>query len=421
MSPESPVTPATLEEAKAVITQLQMKTDELQTRYHALLDHLQSGVYLIEDGAFVFVNNVLADMLGYKIKEMIGKSIVDFIAPEHFDLVMSNYVNRMKGLPAQRDYTFNLLHSDGETRVPVNIRAGTAQIGGKTLAVGTLENLTEHQRLLDQTETIDRLLSETQRIANIAGWEFDALQRTITWTDQVYTILDTTPEEFQPTIDGMLKFYHPDDAPAITKALQETIEAAAEWSLEVRATTAQGRQIWLHIQGRPVFDGDIVAKVAGTAQDITEQRQAEAERLKLQAQVIEAQERALAELSAPIIPLVDRILIVPLIGSIDDGRARTITRALLAGIGHHRAQIVILDITGVPMVDSGVADLLDKTVQAARLKGAHTIISGISDAVAETIIELGIDWGELETVRDMQSALLAAIQQQGLGLTRLTV
>jgi rsbT co-antagonist protein RsbR len=71
--------------------------------------------------------------------------------------------------------------------------------------------------------------------------------------------------------------------------------------------------------------------------------------------------------------------------------------------------VVILDITGVPIVDSGVAAYLNRTIQAARLKGAHAIVTGISEAVAETIVELGIDWSGIETVSDLQTGLRIAM------------
>jgi rsbT co-antagonist protein RsbR len=89
---------------------------------------------------------------------------------------------------------------------------------------------------------------------------------------------------------------------------------------------------------------------------------------------------------------------------------------LLAGIRRYRAKIVILDITGVPIVDSGVADHLNKTIQAARLKGASTIVTGISDAVAETIVDLGIDWGEVETLGDLRTGLIVALNRMGIRL-----
>jgi ligand-binding sensor protein/anti-anti-sigma regulatory factor len=151
---------------------------------------------------------------------------------------------------------------------------------------------------------------------------------------------------------------------------------------------------------------------------LAQRQQAELERERLQQEIIEAQKRAIQELSTPIIPVMDRIIVMPLIGSIDTMRAKDITRTLLAGIREQRAKVVILDITGVPLVDSGVANHLNKTIQAARLKGARTIVTGVSDAVAETIVDLGIDWSGIETLADLQTGLVAALASLGIKLSR---
>jgi PAS domain S-box-containing protein len=189
----------------------------------------------------------------------------------------------------------------------------------------------------------------------------------------------------------------------------------------------------------PVFDGEHIVAVAGVGNKVGEydendvrqltllmnsmwqiikRQQTEAETRRLQEQIIEAQRHALQELSTPIIPVLDRIIVMPLIGSIDTMRAKDITRALLAGITRYQAKIVIVDITGVPLVDSGVADHLNKTIQAARLKGAQTIVTGISDAVAEAIIDLGIDWSKIQTLSDLQTGLMVALQTLQLRLVR---
>jgi rsbT co-antagonist protein RsbR len=150
-------------------------------------------------------------------------------------------------------------------------------------------------------------------------------------------------------------------------------------------------------------------RTAELQHEIAEHERAQEENLRLQQEVIEAQKQAIQELSTPVIPVAERIIVMPLIGSIDTMRARDITRALLAGIREHRAEVVILDVTGVPVVDSGVANLLNKTIQAVRLKGAHTIITGLSDVVAETIVDLGIDWSGIEALADLQTGLRVAL------------
>jgi len=147
--------------------------------------------------------------------------------------------------------------------------------------------------------------------------------------------------------------------------------------------------------------------------EVAERAEIEQERTHLQQQLIQ-------ELSTPIIPLVDTpqgsIIALPLIGNIDSMRAKDITRALLAGIREHNAQVVIVDITGVSIVDSGVANHLNKTIQAARLKGTRTIVTGISEAVAETIVDLGIDWSGIETLSDLQVGLVVALDDLGIKL-----
>jgi ribose transport system substrate-binding protein len=148
-----------------------------------------------------------------------------------------------------------------------------------------------------------------------------------------------------------------------------------------------------------------------------ERQRAQEENLRLQREIIEAQQGTIQELSTPIMPVWERVIVMPLVGSIDSKRAQDMTRRLLAGIQEHRAQVVIVDITGVPIVDTGVAVHLNKTVQAARLKGARTIICGISDAVAETIVDLGIDWGDIKTAPNLQIALVDVLETLGMEST----
>ncbi len=143
-----------------------------------------------------------------------------------------------------------------------------------------------------------------------------------------------------------------------------------------------------------------------------------AESERLQQEIIEAQKQAIQELSTPVIPVLDRIIVMPLIGNVDTLRARDITRALLAGITKHQAKVVILDVTGVSIMDTGIVNHLNKTMQAARLKGARTIITGISDEVAETVVDLGIDWSNIETLRDLQTGLMAALNTIGVKLSK---
>jgi rsbT co-antagonist protein RsbR len=185
----------------------------------------------------------------------------------------------------------------------------------------------------------------------------------------------------------------------------------------LRAQISSALQGALLVQAQKETETALEKAYAEVEQQVAERtaelKQEQEESARLQQEIIETQQRAIQELSTPVIPVWKGVIIVPLIGSIDSLRARDITRALLAGIGQHRAKVVIIDVTGVPLVDSDVANHLHKTIQAARLKGTRTIVTGITAAVAETIVDLGIDWSEIETLNDLRIGLRAAIAETG--------
>jgi DNA-binding LacI/PurR family transcriptional regulator/anti-anti-sigma regulatory factor len=160
----------------------------------------------------------------------------------------------------------------------------------------------------------------------------------------------------------------------------------------------------------------VAERTAELQQEIAERERVQEKSAQLQQQIIDAQQQALQELSTPVIPVMEHILVMPLIGSIDTMRARDIMRALLQGISEHRAKYVILDVTGVPVMDTGIVNHLNKTIQAARLKGAHTIVTGISDAVAEAVVDLGVDWRAVETLADLHTGLRVALDRMNVQL-----
>ncbi len=124
--------------------------------------------------------------------------------------------------------------------------------------------------------------------------------------------------------------------------------------------------------------------------------------------IILQQQEALRELSTPVLQVRDRMLLLPIIGLVDTFRARQLTEQLLRAIRTNRAKVVVIDITGVPAVDSKVANHLLQTVEAARLMGAIAIVTGLSADVAQSLVTLGVDLRSLNTVGDLQGGLEAA-------------
>ncbi|WP_037857574.1 STAS domain-containing protein [Streptomyces sp. NRRL S-340] len=130
-------------------------------------------------------------------------------------------------------------------------------------------------------------------------------------------------------------------------------------------------------------------------------------------ELIARQRQQLLEVATPVISLWEGVVAVPLIGTLDSARSQVVMEALLEAIVSRRARHAILDITAVPTVDSLVAQHLMKTVAAARLMGAECIVSGIRPAIAQTIVQLGIDLGSVLTRASLSDALAHALAQQG--------
>jgi rsbT co-antagonist protein RsbR len=132
--------------------------------------------------------------------------------------------------------------------------------------------------------------------------------------------------------------------------------------------------------------------------------------------LIDRQRLQLLEVATPVIKLWDGIVAVPLIGTLDSARSQVVMETLLESIVEQQARYAILDITGVPTVDSLVAQHLMKTVAAARLMGAECIVSGIRPAIAQTMVHLGLDLGTVVTRASLADALGYVLHQLGVGI-----
>ncbi|SFD18710.1 rsbT co-antagonist protein RsbR [Tropicimonas isoalkanivorans] len=130
-------------------------------------------------------------------------------------------------------------------------------------------------------------------------------------------------------------------------------------------------------------------------------------------QIIERQREEMMELSTPVVELWDRVLTLPLIGTLDSARAQEVMENLLQTILERQAEVVILDITGVGTVDTQVAQHLLRAAAAVRLMGADCIISGISPMIAQTMVQLGIDVGTVKTRSSIRTALADALTAVG--------
>lgn len=167
--------------------------------------------------------------------------------------------------------------------------------------------------------------------------------------------------------------------------------------VEVACVAEDGREIPVSLLASPLSGAS--AELEGAvcvARDITERRRAEEEQARLAAEV-RRQQAALLELSTPLVPIAAGVVALPLVGAVDAARAAQLIDVLLRGIEQHGARAAILDITGVPVVDTQVAAAIMRAVQAARLLGTEVVLTGVRPEVARTLVALEIDLAQVVT------------------------
>jgi len=203
----------------------------------------------------------------------------------------------------------------------------------------------------------------------------------------------------------------PENAAITRQTDQQVLEAQQPIQMEETLWFKGSERTFLALKF-PVYDQHgALAGLCGVCTDITDQKRREAEHAALREQLIAAQQDALRELSTPLVPIADGVLAMPIVGTIDGARADQIMETLLDGVGSRSAHTAILDITGVRVVDTAVADALVRAARAARLLGARVMITGIRGEVAQTLVHMGVDLGDIVTLSTLQSGIAFALRR----------
>jgi rsbT co-antagonist protein RsbR len=209
----------------------------------------------------------------------------------------------------------------------------------------------------------------------------------------------------------------PPDQAAVFWAGDDAVFTSQQPSFQEELATGQDgviRALWTRKFPLYADDGHLMG-LAGIITDVTALHQREDAVRRLEAEVttartqIEQQRGVLDELAVPVIAIWKSILLLPLIGGIDSRRAQRLTEDVLVAVQQQRAQVLLVDLTGVPVVDTGVAAHLIHTVEAALLLGCQSVLVGIRPEMAQTLVSLGIDLSRIPTLSSLQAGLQAAI------------
>ncbi|HEU4328497.1 MAG TPA: PAS domain S-box protein [Roseiflexaceae bacterium] len=262
----------------------------------------------------------------------------------------------------------------------------------KHIAAAVLDTAASLIVVLDRAGRIVRF---NRAVEQLTGWRADAAEGQPFWR---VLIRPEEAEQFQ----GLFRELDIGAFPLAYESRVPTLDGevrAVSW--RVSALCQLGELAYLVCAGT-----DLTERIRSEEQ----RTHAEAERIRLQEQVIAAQAAALAELSTPLIPISDSVVVMPLIGAIDSGRAQQVLTALLHGVAERRARVAILDITGVPVVDTRVADALIQAAQSTTLLGARVVLTGIRPEIAQTLVGLGVDLGRVVTRGTLQAGIQYATE-----------
>ena len=277
---------------------------------------------------------------------------------------------------------------------------------GDTLWDGILLDQTERQQTIHEIAHVQRRYELVVASSGQIVYDYDIVTSAISWSGAIATVLGYTLEAMSGGVDQWSELIHPDDMQHALALLDQAQAACSLYEVQYRFRHQDGSYVWLNDRGFFVAGADGTAvRMLGMMRDVSRQQQDEQERTRLHEHIVAIQAAALRELSTPLIPISDSTVIMPLIGSIDSARANQLIEALLHGVAEHRSRIAIIDLTGVPVVDTHVASAILQAAQAVRLLGTEVILTGIRPEIAQTLVGLGVDMRGVATRGDLQSGI----------------
>ncbi|NJL03712.1 MAG: PAS domain S-box protein [Chloroflexaceae bacterium] len=379
-------------------------------RYFEVIEITRDGLWdwdIMTD--YVYYSPRWLAALGYTADEVVDdvSTWESLIHPDDKAHTMASLQAHLMGQAASYEAELRLRTKDGAWKWVLDrgkvVRRSPE--GQPLRVIGTFTDITERKQQEAELQVFKALADNA-----LDGVAMADLDGTLTYVNPAYR---TMFEQHGDPVGQRVADLYPSEVREII--YQEVFPHAVmqgEWLNEIELTRPNGSH-WVaqqsvfavrDEQGQPI-------KVANLLRDVTTQRQQEAEREALQQQLIEAQRYALRELSTPLIPISERVVIMPLIGAIDSNRAQQVMETLLEGVAQHSAELAILDITGVQVVDTQVAQAFIQAAQAVRLLGAQVMLTGIQPQIAQTLVHLGVDLDGIITRGSLKAGIAAALHK----------
>ena len=385
-----------------------MKLDKIDSdKYEAILNAINKSQGTIEfnmDGTVITSNDNFLNILGYSLKEVKGK--------HHRMFCEESYANS----PDYKEFWATLNRGEFDSgeykRIGKNGREAYIRatynpifdLNGKPVKVLKIAtDMTEQKLINAEFEGKINAIDKSQGTI-----EFNMDGTVITSNDNFLNILGYSLKEVKGKHHRMFCEESYANSPDY-KEFWATLNRGEFDSGEYKRIGKNGREAYIRATYNPIFDlNGKPVKVLKIATDITEQKRLEKERSKQSALIM--------EMSTPVMRLWDNILLLPIVGLVDSKRVQLIMETALQNILEYQAKVIILDIQGVPAVDSAVANHLIKVTKATKLMGCTCIVTGISPEISQALVNLGIDLGDILTQSSLKEGVSTSLKSMGLQL-----
>lgn len=408
-----------LKQLRQRVQMLEQENKELRESLHVrnqAMEFASDGISIADatqpDLPLIYVNPAFEQVTGYTRDEVIGKNCRFLQGP---DTDQSEVDEIRDAIREQRPAHVTLLNyrKDG---VPFWNYFSIAPIrneeGNVTHIVGVQVDVTE------QKQAEIALSYSKNRLSSIIASAMDGIITVD--TDERITLFNAAAEEMfgyrstdilgQP-LEMLIPEQFRDHHHAYIQTFGNSDTATRHMGHQrvVSARHANGHEFPIEASISQVSDVDQKLYTV-IVRDVTERVRAQQERDELQENIISMQHALVQELSTPLIPITDDVVIMPIVGSVDSLRAQNVMESLLKGVEQNRAHIAIMDITGVPIVDTQVANTLIQAAQAIRLLGAKVLLTGIGPDIAQTLVGLGVDLSGITTHSTLQTGITYAMR-----------
>ncbi|NJM05944.1 PAS domain S-box protein [Candidatus Gracilibacteria bacterium] len=383
----------------------QQELIKAQRAFQAMVEAAPDAIISATNNAITYANPACRALFGYDEASWQGVNVADLLEPSSQVQLAEMGAALERGAPWQGTLTYR--RQDSSTFLGQVTLFALSQVESSTeipVLVGIIRDVTA-QRAQEQRLELFEALTENA-LDGIAVARMDGV---MTYANQAFR----TMTGYGDQLIGMAftDLYPPTMETQINTVATPAVIEHGRWQGELTAQRPDG-SAWVTQMSAVLISGsDSTPQLGAIFRDVTAEKDAERERMALQEQIIQAQQVALRELSTPLIPLAEQIMVLPIVGSVDSNRAQQIMETLLEGVALHHAHTVLIDISGVQVVDTQVADALLRAAKAIRLLGAQAILTGISAEVAQTIVQLGADMSGLLTLATLQAGLKVAMAQ----------